>query len=453
MNSIAPKRLLLLLARIAGIDAHVLGTLIFRGWALLAGILTMLLIPVCLSPEHQGFYFTFASLISIQIFFELGFNHVITQQVSHDSALMLQATGNNERRRYARRLESVVELSRRWYRIMATLFAFVVFISGAIFFEKQQALPAVEWGMPWAMLCVCCALNLYVSPQLAIKEGLGLVDRVARIRLVQSMIGYIAMWAMLLLNARLWAAVIVPAVAAAISLWWVYHTRTSSQFGSRNEKVTDDYSEVAITWRRDIFPLQWRIALSWISGYFIFQIFNPLIFANHGAAAAGQTGLALAAYTAILGLGMSWVNATSPAMSAAIARNDREELRTTFRRVAKRSLFFTSIAALALVFGRAIGAQAGLQLTDRIADLPTLLFMGCATVANCLIGSMAIFMRCHKEEPMLWNSMIMGLIMIFAITITSRYSVTWVFGLQAALTIFVGLPWTVIVFRRYWNRT
>lgn len=444
--------MLLQLARIAGLDAHILGTLFFRGWALLAGILTMLLIPACLPPEHQGFYFTFASLISIQIFFELGFNHVITQLVSHESALMLQATENNERRRYARRLASVRELSRRWYRIMATVFAIVVFISGALFFERQQALPAVEWGMPWAMLCVFCALNLYVSPQLAIKEGLGLVDKVAHIRLVQSMIGYIAMWTMLMLNARLWAAVIVPAVAAAISLWWVYRNRNSSELSSGTEKVIDDYSEVAITWRRDVFPLQWRIALSWISGYFIFQIYNPLIFANHGAAAAGQTGLALAAYTAILGLGMSWVNATSPAMSAAIARNDREELRTTFRRVAKRSLIFTSIAAMALVIGRYIGAQAGLQLTDRIADLPTLIFMGCATIGNCLIGSMAIFMRCHKEEPMLWNSLIMGIIMMIVITITSRYSVMWVFGLQAALTIFIGLPWTMVIFRRYWNR-
>ncbi|SEK57306.1 hypothetical protein SAMN05216359_102248 [Roseateles sp. YR242] len=451
MTAVPQERLLTRLSRLGGLDAHVLSTLLFRGWALLAGVLTMLLVPLCLPKEHQGFYFTFSSLISIQIFFELGFNHVISQLVSHEAALMHASTDPAQRQWHASRLASVRHLGHRWYQVMAILFALVVFVAGLVFFEAQKALPAGEWWMPWALICGASALNLYASPQLAISEGLGRVDRVARLRLVQSMVGYGAMWVLLLLHARLWSAVLVPAAGAALSLWWIRHRAHLHHPRGPTADLPSDPS-ATISWRRDVFPLQWRIALSWISGYFIFQIFNPFVFAFHGAAEAGRTGLALAAYTAILGLGMSWVNASTPMMSAAIACGDRDKLRSIFRRVAVRSMAFTVMATLILVSGRAAAAYAGLPLAERIADVPILLLMGGATVGNCLIGAMAIFMRCHKEEPMLQSAVVVAVLTLAGVASTSRYDVHWPFAMYAGITVLVGLPWTVLIFRRYWRR-
>ncbi|WP_374587313.1 hypothetical protein [Ideonella dechloratans] len=436
------------LTRIGGFDTHIIGTLLFRGWALLAGIVTMLLVPIYLPREHQGFYFTFSSLISIQIFFELGFNHVISQLVSHEAALAHEAVGDEKRQYHIARLASVHILARRWYRVMATLFFAVAFITGFIFFKAQDALPTSQWWAPWAILCFSSALNLYASPLLAICEGLGRVDRVARLRLIQSIIGYLGMWTLLLLHGRLWAATLVPTVAAIFSLWWIGNPEEQDFPPS----ATPFAGDAAITWLEDVFPLQWRIALSWMSGYFIFQIFNPFIFAYHGATAAGKAGLALAAYTAILGLGMSWVNATSPKLSAAIARGARQELRLTFRRVATRSLAFTILATLVLITVRAGAAYAGLSIADRIADESTLLLMGLATVGNCAIGAMAIFMRCHKEEPMLWNSLAMAALTLATVGLSSRYDIHWPFGLYAAIIVFIALPWTIVIFHRYWKR-
>jgi hypothetical protein len=458
MTELAREGLWTRLLRLGGLDAHVLGTLLFRGWALLAGVLTMLLVPLCLPKEHQGFYFTFSSLISIQIFFELGFNHVISQLVSHENALRQASADPSKQRWHTRRLLSVGQLAHRWYQVMALLFAGVVFIAGLVFFNAQQALPISQWGVPWALICCASALNLYASPQLAISEGLGRVDRVARLRLTQSMVGYTGMWLLLLLHARLWAAVLVPAAAAVLSLWWIRHRARHLLPSEQASAPMDVAGSVApdpterISWRRDIFPLQWRIAVSWISGYFIFQIFNPFVFAFHGAAEAGKTGLALAAYTAILGLGMSWVNATTPSMSAAIARGDREMLRGTFRRVATRSMAFTVLATAILVGVKAMLSHAGLPAAERIADVPILLLMGAATIGNCLIGAMAIFMRCHKEEPMLVSAVVVALLTLGGVSATARFDVHWPFVIYAGITVLVGLPWTLWIFRRYWQR-
>ncbi|MCK7499239.1 MAG: hypothetical protein MZW92_58770 [Comamonadaceae bacterium] len=42
------------LLRLAGVDFHVLTTLMARGWSVLAGALTVLLIPQFLSATQQG---------------------------------------------------------------------------------------------------------------------------------------------------------------------------------------------------------------------------------------------------------------------------------------------------------------------------------------------------------------------------------------------------------------
>ena len=55
---------------IAGLDFHVLVTLLFRGWSIVAGTATIFLLPLWLSPIEQGYYYTFGSVLALQVFFE-----------------------------------------------------------------------------------------------------------------------------------------------------------------------------------------------------------------------------------------------------------------------------------------------------------------------------------------------------------------------------------------------
>jgi hypothetical protein len=74
-----------------------------------------------------------------------------------------------------------------------------------------------------------------------------------------------------------------------------------------------------VSYKEEIFPYQWKIALSWISGFFIFQLFNPVIFATEGAIIAGQMGMTLAILSAIQSLSMSWMSTKVPLFSNLIA--------------------------------------------------------------------------------------------------------------------------------------
>ena len=56
---------------------------------------------------------------------------------------------------------------------------------------------------------------------------------------------------------------------------------------------------------QEIFPFQWKIALSWISGYLIFQLFNPVLFATEGSKIAGQMGMTMVAISGISSISIS----------------------------------------------------------------------------------------------------------------------------------------------------
>ena len=52
-------------------------TLILRITTLCSGGLSLIIVPYFLGMEQQGYYYTFLSLVSIQVFFELGLSQVI----------------------------------------------------------------------------------------------------------------------------------------------------------------------------------------------------------------------------------------------------------------------------------------------------------------------------------------------------------------------------------------
>ena len=165
------------LQRATGIDFHVAATLLLRGWGLAAGGVMILIISATLTPQQQGFYFTFSSLLGLQIFFELGLNQVVIQLVSHESAhISRDALGcPNGDFAHLDRLASIVRLLRRWYLAAAIAFCAVTTAVGILLFHRAENIAMSNWLGPWVLLVIVTALNLYLSPMLAVIEGCGWV--------------------------------------------------------------------------------------------------------------------------------------------------------------------------------------------------------------------------------------------------------------------------------------
>jgi len=407
-------------------------------------------LPNWLSANEQGYYFAFASILGLQVFFELGLNQVIMQFVSHEAAHLTETangrlTGD---KKILGRLSSLAHLIKRWYRVAAILFASFGGFAGVVFFVEKGNAPTSLWLGIWLVLIVATACNLWFSPGLAVMEGCGKVGQIARLRLIQSLVGHGLLWVALLSGGGLWAATAVPIASAFCTGYWIKaHGNTLHWLASLSADINNKLS-----WRAEVFPVQWRIALSWASGYLIFNLFTPMVFARQGAEEAGRLGMALTLFSGISTIGMSWVNARAPNFTSHIALKRRNELNTLFIAVFLRSTLFILLASATLVSVAFYFDQIGLVQMTRITSPGVIAVLGGVTVVNSMVFSMAIYMRAHREEPLLGQSITVGLLTALGVYFGSSFGVLPMMMVYLSVCLFVSFPWTIILFVRYWNK-
>jgi len=199
-------------------------------------------------------------------------------------------------------------------------------------------------------------------------------------------------------------------------------------------------------WRTEVWPFQWRIGLSVVSGYFIFQLLTPIVFALDGAHAAGQFGMTMAITNGLLTATTAWLNSQAPLYGRLIAQRDYGELNREFTRAVGSSFVVVVAAAVAVISVVAVLAARRHPISMRLLPpLPFALLMA-STVINHLIFALAVYLRAHRREPLLIPSVAGALLTALTIYLTARSgNLVWVTGSYLALTALGGLV-TLIIF-------
>lgn len=428
-------------------DRAIVTTVLMRSWGIVAGLLMVIVTSTLFSPAKQGYYYTFNSLIALQAFFELGLNYVMIQLVSHDAAHLAADSDPVERQAAIDRIALLWQGVRRWFAVSGVLFAIGIGIGGLFFLERGDGVARWEWAGAWLLIAVPASFNLYFSPQLSIAEGLGRVADIARLRLFQSMAGYVACWIVLAISPTLWALACISTTVAITSGWWLRRRSGLAELAASQSAMPVGHS-----FRHDILPLQWRIGLSWMSGYLLYQIFTPMVFAHQGAVQAARIGLSIAMFGNIALVSMSWLSATTPRLAGMLARGEIAPLKRQFTRLTLQSLAFQCLGCIGLCGTVWAGRYIGIGIMERFLPIADLAVLGVTSTANVTIFALATYMRIHKEEPMMWNSLICGLLVAGGAFFASFTSVALVVLIYMAVIIFVSLPWAAFLFVRYWRR-
>ena len=431
-----------------GIDRAVAMTLLGRCWSVLAGVLTVVVIGRFLSPEMQGYYFTFVSLIGLQVMLELGLGYALVQFASHEmAALSWDLDGRLHGDAGAlRRLQSLLRFALTWLGI-AGVFMVAVFIPlGAGFLADKGAGEAARHAVAaWRWLVPLAALNLLLSAALSLLEGCGRVAQVGAARLAQAVIGYALLWLGLMAGAGLLALAAQSLGMLLAGLAWLLLRQRPffrSLLAARQQLP-------GIAWRREIWPFQWRIAVSWGSGYLIVQLFSPLLFATHGAVPAGQFGLSLQVCGALNLVGLAWISAQVPAYGRLMARGESDTLERLFLRGLLQSgaALLAMLAVLLAVLWALLASES--PYAQRLLPWPQLLWLAVVTLANHVVYAQAALLRASRQEPFMLLSLCHGLA-------TAALAFAWVppHGLAGAVaahcaaTLLVSLPGGTAIFLR-----
>jgi O-antigen/teichoic acid export membrane protein len=389
------------------------------------GMVSIFFVSRYLSGVEQGFYYTFGSIVAIQLFFELGLNGIITQYSAHEASHLTWVdpyTLEGEKR-YKSRLASLLHFTVKWFKVVSLAFFIILLIVGFLFFSLyREDSGDVSWKIPWLLISTGASINLFFAPILAMLMGLGKVKEISKIQFFQQLILPLSAWIGLMLDFRLYVVGISSLLSGVLVLVYIYSTSF--------KKIIGNLWAVTITekvnYRKEIFPYQWKIALSWVSGYFIFQLFNPVLFATEGPVVAGQMGMTLAVLNGIQAFSMSWLGTKVPLYSKLIALKDYFQLDTIFNKTLKQMslvcLGLLAIMFLSIFVIRQIGIKVGDNyLGDRFLDYIPMFLMMIPLFINQFVNSWATYLRCHKQEPFLINSICGGILCCLSTVFLGKY--------------------------------
>lgn len=399
-----------------GVDRAVLFGILQRVWGLISGPISLILIASRFSPETQGYYYTFNSLLAVTIFFELGLGTVIQQFASHEWAyLKLDVEGRIIGEPAAlSRLAGLARVSLRWYTIIGLVATIGLGVFGFVFFSRQPQ-HDIRWEIAWLVLSLFSGINLALVPFWSLLEGCNQINKTYIARFVGAVLASIGGWVSIWLGAGLWTASIISIVLIAVAI-----TFFKLKYSRFIRSLLSDCGKNRINWKYEIWPMQWRIALSWLSGYFIFNILTPVVFYFCGAITAGKMGMTWSLVNMLLAIGLTWMATKAPIFGMLIAKHNYSELDRLFIRslIQEMTVVFAMglFLWLLIFFLNVMGHRFAQRF---LAPLPTAALI-LAIIAHLPVNAMATYLRAHKQEPYLLTSLFAGVLVSISTVLLAK---------------------------------
>jgi O-antigen/teichoic acid export membrane protein len=399
------RDLLLNLAERLGIDRAVFYALLARGWRAIGGLISILLIAKFLTPETQGYYFTFQSLIALQVFVELGLVVVVVSVTSHEWA-KLQLNEEGVIIGDLEGLSRLVSFGRKlasWYAVAAVVFVLLVAPAGALFLAKKGGVEG--WLGPWIFAVLFQAMLLWTAPFQALFEGCNQVVAIQRFQLWQGILANVVLWICLASGAGLWSVAALIGSQAAITMYYLGILQRSFFLPFWYQP-----SGPRIDWRVEVWPMQWRLAVQGVVNYFVYSLYTPVVFHYHGAVEAGRFGMTWQVFTVLQVLGLAWVQTRVPRFGMLIARRDFAGLDILWRHTAQLAMGVFALGMGAFLLFQIILNHFDLEFGRRLLGTEITALLLPTGLLAMWVQCAASYWRAHKAEPLGFSAAIPGLI-------------------------------------------
>jgi uncharacterized membrane protein YidH (DUF202 family) len=388
-----------------GVDGAVTYAMAARFWQIPSGIVTTLLIALCFDPDQISVYYLILTLTGLQALVDAGLINTLLHAASHESA-----NSRFDRSGFFRgcarsrgRLSGMFRFAAAWFIAAAAILVVVGVIVGAILLHRKNVFESAFAPLATAMALAGLAFSL--APMVAILEGCDQIKTVNRYRLAQTVLGSVVVWICLSAGAGLWtaAAAIATQLACEIALVCVRYRHFFVQLFRTPPRDFD--------WRREIWPLQWRIGVQSVVRYLAFFPIYPVLFDTQELAVAGRYGMTWQVLSNLMMVAYAYVRTRSPEFGRLIAENRRDESNSAFRRVTLGStlLLFvlTTLFCLALITLGKMEWSVAQQIASRFLAPSTCVWFAIAVIAIHTTQCFSMFIRSQKFDP-IWRVSLPG---------------------------------------------
>jgi O-antigen/teichoic acid export membrane protein len=411
-------------------NLHVYSTMIYRVNTIVLGGGLILTIPLAVDILTQGYIFVFLSLIALQHIFDFGMNQSLIQIISF-----------NVKKNYLKNIE-IANFIKKLYKKISTIFAVCIFILGYYIFESKGE--EINWFKPWLIMVISSGINMYYSPLLSILEGNGDITKVSIIRGIGNLFGYSLAILLLYNDFGLYSITAIP----------VFNVLSSAYFLRNNKLIYHNsiYKLSSFSWKKEIFPLQWRIGLSWIFGYVVQQLTPIIIFHRLNTEEAGKIGLITSLMNAICMFSLSILSANIPNFSMLLSVDKKEEMKNLFKKSLLIALLKMIIISHLFILMVLVLNKYEISIVERLPRIIEIYIIILTYIINIVIFAYAMFIRSFKEDPTVSMTVILGLISLVIIMMLSNKGLLFYLIPNFIVTLTIGLPWMHKIFIRYYKK-
>jgi hypothetical protein len=371
-----PRKLL----KLAGLDRSVALAGAGRALGMVLGPVGSVIIVWTLSAEEQGLYYLFVSLVALKSFFDLGASAAIGQMTPH----LCGSTGEIPAPEF-------VKVAAQWMTRVAQWFALVCGFFGIAYLHWTGQGTILNQIM-WIGTVVTTALTGTQEGRLQIVYGSGRIDEISKLRLQSLLVQYPVQWIFLLGGASLFS---FSASAFAVFLFQRMFLRRAHPDLWPLAALSDS-RQMAL--RSELGALVRRASLTYISGIFVYQVQQPMVFRFLGAESSAQLGFTGMIGTTLIGLSSLWCITMFPRFARKVADGCVDEAYYDFR-----ITFFRSIVVSTAGFGAAITTIWVLHLiprfSERLMSIPDALPLLASYLVSNVALSLTYWPRSFKVEP------------------------------------------------------
>jgi hypothetical protein len=414
-----------------------------------AALATIALVAIRLDAGLQGYFYTLLALVAFLPLADFGVSYAMMQSASHQAGrLRWTPTGVDGESTALRDAGQLLSVAQRWNIATTGIATLLLAVVGTRVLRVGGASPPLLLYQ-WAALLACMAGWQLLAPRLALLEGGGLVDRVWRFRLTQEILAGLLLAGGLIAGLGLFSLALSAAGRLThTALWLAGDALSTSRLPSNH------WRHAIAQWRSDVWPFQWRIGLSVLAGFLIYQLFAPTLLATQGAEVAGRFGMTVAVTNGLLSVTTGWLNSQAPRFGVLVAAKEYAALDRDFGRTFRRSSALATVGAVALVCGLVLGQSYAPRLASRMLPLLPFTLFALSAVINHFVFAFAVYLRAHRREPLLLPSVLGAVVWAVALIWAARTgSPTLVAGVYLGMTL-IGLVLASAIFlvcRERWH--
>jgi hypothetical protein len=382
-----------------------------------------------LTSAELGFFFSYLSFGALMQLGDFGLSYATLQ-----AAGALAGSGRGHE------LASLERRVVKWNLLATAIAAVFVTLLGWATFSFQASTSTVAWRAPWFAYVLAVVGSQLTMPRISLREGGGRIEQMWTLRLAQELAGCVACLLALHAGAALYSIAAYAGVRALVAATWL-------TFGDRLRHHATVGQYTLQRWMAEVWPFQWKIALSGLSGFLIFRSFSPIVLLEKGPVAAGQFGLAISFMNLLIAVTTAWPLSQAAHYAALNASGGHAELRRSFPTMLWASSAFSVMATAILVAGLAEARVLGISVALRLPDMTTTTFILATAIIHHFVACFAVFLRAEGREPLLVASVAGSIGTVAIVWATAHIGSFRDIAIANFFCTIVGIPVVLFLFR------